>query len=275
MNHLQDKVIVITGAGGGFGKLVAEKALGLGAKVVAADVNKDALKQLTVTEYQGALVTSETDVTDVDQMHQLGQLAVERFGSLDVWINNAGTMPLAFFSDHEAARDAWHRCIDINFKGVLNGITAAHDHMIRQGRGHVVNLSSIYGNFPVAGGGVYGATKAAVDFLSESLRQESLGKIKVTNVKPTGVPATGLSGGIVNPAAISGILGSNAERYMQRFADAEAGQIPEALLDSDNIEYFALAPEYLAEQIIYAINQPWGVVISEITVRASGDAYVI
>ncbi len=88
-------------------------------------------------------------------------------------INNAGIMPLAFFSDHAEAHAAWLRCIDINIKGVLNGQVAAYDTMIEQGRGHIVNVSSIYGNFPVTGAAVYGATKAAVNFLSESLRVEA------------------------------------------------------------------------------------------------------
>ena len=276
-NYLEGKVIVITGAAGGFGKLVAEKATALGAKVVAADVNKALLDEV-VKEIQannGQISGCPVDVTSRDQMNLLAEHAVEVFGAIDVMINNAGIMPLAFFADHEAADDAWSRCIDVNFKGVLNGISAVYDQMIRQGRGHVINLSSIYGNFPVAGGGVYGATKAAVDFLSESLRQETQGKIKVTNVKPTGVPATGLSGSVINPLAVSGILGGNAAAYMERFVQAEAGTVPAGLLDPDNIEYFALDPAFLADQIIYAINQPWGVVISEITVRASGDAYVV
>jgi NADP-dependent 3-hydroxy acid dehydrogenase YdfG len=147
--------------------------------------------------------------------------------------------------------------------------------MMTQGRGHIINISSIYGNHPVTGGGVYGATKAAVAFLTESLRQESLGKIKVTTVKPTGVPATALGTGVVNPEAVSGILGSNAPEYMGKFAAAAEGALSSEDMDSNNIQYWALEPEYLADQIIYAINQPWGVSISEITVRASGDAYVI
>ena len=69
-----------------------------------------------------------------------------------------------------AAAEAWDRCIDVNFKGVLHGITAVHDQMTAQGRGHIVNITSIYGNAPVAGAAVYGATKAAVNVLSESLR---------------------------------------------------------------------------------------------------------
>jgi hypothetical protein len=72
------------------------------------------------------------------------------------------------------------------------------------------------------------------------LRQESQGKIKVTNVKPTGVPATGLGAGVVNPAAVAGILGANTEAYLLRFAEAEAGQLPSELSDPDNIDYYAL-----------------------------------
>ncbi len=277
MSYLEGKVIVITGAASGFGRLVSEKAAARGAKIVAADVNSEALKEVenAIRDSNGQILGVPADVTNLEQMQNLASAAVAQFDRIDVLINNAGVMPLAFFADHKAARDAWDRCIDINFKGVLHGISAVHDQMIQQGRGHVVNLSSIYGNFPVAGGGVHGATKAAVDFLSESLRQESLGKIKVTNVKPTGVPATGLGTGIVNPAAVAGILGANAEAYMERFAQAATGELPAELTDADNIQYYALDPAFLADQIIYAIDQPWGVVISEVTVRASGDAYVI
>jgi NADP-dependent 3-hydroxy acid dehydrogenase YdfG len=100
---------------------------------------------------------------------------------------------------------------------VVNGIAAVHDQMIDQGRGQVINISSIYGNPPVAGAGVYGATKAAVVFLCESLRQESQGRIKVTTIRPTGVPGTGLGEGIVNQAALSGILGANESKFMETF----------------------------------------------------------
>ena len=276
-NYVEGKVIVVTGAASGFGKLVSKKASAMGAKVVAADINEKALNE-AVAEMQAnnAQISAQvTDVTSRQQVKALAAHAIDTFCAIDVMINNAGIMPLAFYADHEQAADAWDRCIDINFKGVLNGITAVYDQMVNQGRGHIINLSSIYGNFPVAGGGVYGATKAAVDFLSESLRQEALGKIKVTNVKPTGVPSTSLGTSVVNPIALSGILGTNAQDYMVKFSQAGEGSIDEALLNPENIEYFALNAEYLADQIVHTINQPWGVSISEITVRASGDGYVI
>lgn len=275
-NHVSDKVIVVTGAGSGFGKLVCEKAAAMGASVVIADINEEAARTVekTITDQGGKALTVLADVTSREDMHALATEAVNRFGAIDVMVNNAGVMPLAFFADHQEAAEAWERCIDINFKGVLNGITAVHDPMIRQGRGQVINISSIYGNYPTAGGGVYGATKAAVIFLSESLRMESQGRIKVTTIRPTGVPATGLGQGIVNPEAIAGLLGANTAAYMSKFEAAEAGQLPAAMLDRNEIEFFALDPESLADQIIYVINQPWGVSISDITVRASGDGYV-
>ncbi len=275
-NYINEKVIVVTGAGGGFGQLVCHKAAALGALVVAADVNQDALDQLAaeVLDAGGQLLPVVADVTQRDQMFDLSAAAVDNFGRVDVMINNAGVMPLAFHADHAAAADAWDRCIDINFKGVVNGIACVHDQMITQGRGHVVNIASIYGNYPTAGGGVYGATKAAVVFLSESLRMESQGKIKVTTIRPTGVPATGLGAGIINPEAVAGLLGGNAASYLSKFEAAQASQLPAHMLDINDIEYFALDPSSLADQIIYAINQPWGVAITDMTVRASGDEYV-
>jgi len=276
-NHIEGKVIVITGAGGGFGRLVAQKTAALGARIVAADIDEASLGETlrSILAEGGEAEAVIADVTELSQMRALASRAVERFESIDVMVNNAGVMPLAFYADHERASVAWDRCIDVNFKGVLHGIAAVHDQMIRQGRGHVVNVSSIYGNYPVAGAGVYGATKAAVNVLSESLRQESLGRIKVTTIRPTGVPGTALGEGIINPAAISGILGTNAAEFMEKAATVFSEDPPEEFSSPDRIGYFSLAPELLADQIVYAINQPWGVSISDVTVRASGDGYLI
>jgi NADP-dependent 3-hydroxy acid dehydrogenase YdfG len=234
--------------------------------------------QVTATQILddgGDVLTGIVDVRDLDRMRWFATKVVDLFGRVDVLVNNAGVMPLAFYADHEAAAEPWDRCIDINFKGVLHGIMAVRDQMIEQGRGHVVNLSSIYGNQPVVGAAVYGATKAAVNVLSESLRQESLGKIKVTNVRPTGVPGTGLAAGIVNPEAIVGIVGLNAPRFAADLAAMDSPAPPVELTDADAVTYASLAPDQLADQVIYAINQPWGVCISDITVRAAGDHYII
>lgn len=276
-NNIKDKVIVVTGAAGGFGRLICEMAAVQGAKIVGADLNASGLEDMVtaITDAGGTATGHTTDVTNLSQMQTLCAHAVKQHGSIDVMINNAGTMPLAFFADHTIASDAWSRCIDINIKGVLNGMIAVHDQMISQGRGHIINLSSIYGNAPVAGAGIYGATKAAVNVMSDSFRVESQGKIKVTIVKPTGVPATGLGAGVVNQGAIVGILGQNAPSYLGRIQAIGEGKGEPEELDSNDVRYAALAPEFIAEQILNAINQPWGVSIGDITIRATGDGYIL
>lgn len=276
-DYIRDKVIVLTGAGGGFGRLISLKAASMGAKMVCADINTDALAATVedIQSAQGQAIGRPTDVTDAAQMAALAQAAVERFGRIDVMINNAGVMPLAFYADHAAAATLWHRCIDINIKGVLNGVMAVHDQMIAQGQGHIVNISSIYGNFPVAGAGVYGATKAAVNFLSEALRVESQGKIKVTVIKPTGVPGTGLGAGVVNRAAIVGILGQNAPSYLATMGAMASGALSDGQADPENIAYAALSPDYIADQVIHTVNQPWGVSLGDVTIRATGDGYIL
>ena len=274
---IKNRVIVVTGAGGGFGQLISQKCAVLGARIVCAAINAEGLDQTItkITEAGGQGISQRPDVTSYSDLQALAAKAVNEFGAIDVMVNNAGTMPLAFYSDHAQAMAAWTRCIDINIKGVLHGIAAVHDQMISQGRGHVVNISSIYGNFPVEGAAVYGASKAAVNFLSESLRVEAQGKIKVTIVRPTGVPMTGLTGTIVNQEASVGITGQNTEAAVARYAELLAGQAPPEVLDKDNIAYFGLDPDSLTDQVVHAINQPWGVSIAEVTVRASGERFVL
>jgi NADP-dependent 3-hydroxy acid dehydrogenase YdfG len=275
-NHMKDRVIIVTGAGGGFGRKICLNAAGRGALIVGADIDPDPLDETIamITTAGGSARGWVTDVRSADAMDALVASAVAAHGRVDVLINNAGTMPLAFFADHARAREAWDRCIDINFKGVLNGITAVHDQMITQGRGHVVNISSIYGNVATVGAGVYTATKAAVNILSETLRAESQGRIKVTNVRPTGVPGTNLGSGMVNGAAIGGILGQNFSDYLDTITAAMSGDLPESRTDPDSIGYWAITPEELADAVVHAIDQPWGIAISDITVRASGDLFL-
>lgn len=276
-NYLKDKSIVVTGAAGGFGKLVSARAAALGAKVTCADVNADMLHAAVkeITDAGGAAQAVPADVTDITQMKALAAKAVSAYGRIDVMINNAGVMPLAFYADHASALEKWHRCIDINIKGVLNGTVAVFDQMMAQGQGHVINLSSIYGNYPVVGAAVYGATKSAVNFLSESLRMEARGKIKVTIVKPTGVPLTNLGSGVVNPEAVIGIVGHNGPEYLGALGQLAAGQLDAKKLDPEEMNYVALDPGFIADQVIHAMNQPLGVSIGDITIRAAGDHYIL
>jgi len=275
-SHIAGKVAIITGAGSGFGKLTAEKLAAEGAKVVCVDIAQ-ALAEATAEEVGkagGSAIAVTADVTCIRDMQHAAARTIEAFGAIDVLVNNAGVMPLAFIADHESALPAWQRCIDINFKGVMHGCIAVYDHMIAQGHGHIVNLSSIYGNRPTIGAAVYGATKAAVDYFSHALRQEARGRIKVTVIKPTGVMATGLAGTVVNRAAGAGIVGENAGAFYQDYALYASGEAPVELTDPESIGYAFLAPEHIADAIVHVIDQPWGVSISDVTVRASADHYL-
>lgn len=276
-SHLDGRVVVITGAGGGFGALMAAMAAERGAKVVVADIDGVAAGAVVdgIVAAGGEAEAVTVDVTDLAAMRALADRAVERFGAIDVMVNNAGIMPLAFFADHQAAAAAWDRCIDINVKGVLHGIAAVHDQMIEQGRGHVINISSIYSHAGSAGSGVYSATKAAVRVLSDSLRVESQGRIKVTVVRPTGVLATGLGGSVVNGEAIVGITGQHTERYVERLMAYLGGTLDEALTDIERPEYWAITPEVIAAEVLHAMDQPWGVSIADVTIRATGEDYVL
>ncbi|MDV8065663.1 SDR family oxidoreductase [Rhodococcus sp. MS16] len=274
--YLQDKVILITGAGGGFGQLIAEKVAAQGAKVVGVDINEAGLKAV----FEGIAAAGFTgtykvaDVTDMDQVVAAAQHGIAEFGALDVLVNNAGVMPLAYFADHERAWQKWHKAIDINIKGVVNGISAVYDQMIEQGRGQVVNISSIFGNAGIDGSGVYSATKAAVTTISDSLRIEAKGKIKVTTVKPTGVTGTNLASWIVNEKAILGLTGQRAGIYMENVGHLTEGTMRPEQKDVDSIEYWLIKPDDLADAVVHVIDQPWGISISDITVRASGEDYL-
>ena len=203
-NYVEGKVIIITGASSGFGKLTAKRAAEMGGKIVLAARSEEKLKE-TVAEIKAAGGEASYIVTDVakkDDVFAMAKFAVDTYGRIDVLVNNAGTMPLAFFSEHEQALDKWEQCIDISIKGTIFGISAVYDQMIKQGQGQVINVSSIYANFPVAGAGVYQVAKMGVQYLAESLRSECQGKIKVTTIKPTGFMKTNLSSSVVDQMAM-------------------------------------------------------------------------
>lgn len=273
-NYVEDKVIIITGASSGFGKLTAKRAAEMGGKIVLAARSEEKLKE-TVAEIKAAGGEASYIVTDVakkDDVFAMAKFAVDTYGRIDVLVNNAGTMPLAFFSEHEQALDKWEQCIDISIKGTIFGISAVYDQMIKQGQGQVINVSSIYANFPVAGAGVYQVAKMGVQYLAESLRSECQGKIKVTTIKPTGFMKTNLSSSVVDQMAMMPAVAGPLE-ILSNWVE-EAPLRPD-FHDINSMTYNDPDPQVLADNIIYAINQPWGVSIGDLTVRASGESFVI
>ena len=273
-NYVEGKVIIITGASSGFGKLTAKRAAEMGGKIVLAARSEEKLKE-TVAEIKAAGGEASYIVTDVakkDDVFAMAKFAVDTYGRIDVLVNNAGTMPLAFFSEHEQALDKWEQCIAISIKGTIFGISAVYDQMIKQGQGQVINVSSIYANFPVAGAGVYQVAKMGVQYLAESLRSECQGKIKVTTIKPTGFMKTNLSSSVVDQMAMMPAVAGPLE-ILSNWVE-EAPLRPD-FHDINSMTYNDPDPQVLADNIIYAINQPWGVSIGDLTVRASGESFVI
>lgn len=273
-NYVEGKVIIITGASSGFGKLTAKRAAEMGGKIVLAARSEEKLKE-TVAEIKAAGGEASYIVTDVakkDDVFAMAKFAVDTYGRIDVLVNNAGTMPLAFFSEHEQALDKWEQCIDISIKGTIFGISAVYDQMIKQGQGQVINVSSIYANFPVAGAGVYQVAKMGVQYLAESLRSECQGKIKVTTIKPTGFMKTNLSSSVVDQMAMMPAVAGPLE-ILSNWVE-EAPLRPD-FHDINSMTYNDPDPQVLADNIIYAINQPWGVSIGDLTVRTSGESFVI
>lgn len=271
-NYVKDKVIIITGASSGFGAATARKAAAMGAKVVLAARRGEILAKMVeeIKAAGGEASYVATDVRDQAQCIALAQHTIDTYGRIDVLVNDAGTMPQGFFAEHEWAMPHWEACLDTALKGTLYCTCAVYDQMLLQGKGHVINVSSILGNTAVNGSGVYNVSKVGVRFLAESLRVEARGKIKTTVVRPTSVSTTGLGRTIVdNKASMAGLYGKVFKMLTANPAAMMGAR------DINSVQYREPTADDLADNIIYVINQPWGVDISDITVRATGEGMYV
>ncbi|MDM5314264.1 SDR family oxidoreductase [Peribacillus frigoritolerans] len=242
MANIEGKVVVITGASSGIGEATAKLLAANGAKVVLGARRDDRLKELKENIGQNC-VYAVTDVTSLEDVQALGKLALNTFGRIDAWMNNAGVMPQSTLD--KLHTDEWNQMIDVNIKGVLNGIATALPQMRKQCAGHIINISSIAAHGINVGGAVYSATKAAVNMISETLRQEEA--VAGSNVRVS----------IVSPGAI-------ATELTQTITDTDLKGPFEELYDA-----FAISPARIAETILFALNQPEDVTVNEFIVRPS------
>jgi NADP-dependent 3-hydroxy acid dehydrogenase YdfG len=166
---LVGQVAAITGAARGIGKATAQAFAREGMKVAIGDLDADLAEQ-TAAEIGPNAAGFPLDVTRRDSFEAFVDAAEERFGPLDVLVNNAGIMPLGRFIDEDDATAI--RMIDINLHGVILGMKIALPRMIARDRGHVVNISSQAGKYGAPGGATYSATKHAVVGLTEAVRGE-------------------------------------------------------------------------------------------------------
>ena len=178
------KVWFITGCSTGFGRYLAIEALANGYNVVVAARNPNDVNDI-VANYPNSSLVVKLDVTNADQINQSVAATIEKFGQIDVLVNNAG---IGYFGAIEESEEAEvRRMFEINFFGLAHMTQAVLPQMRKQRSGHILNVASIGGLRSFPGVGFYNATKYAVDGLSESLSKEvaPLG-IKVTIIAPSG-----------------------------------------------------------------------------------------
>src|SRR3954469_766616 len=163
---IKEKVVIITGASSGIGEATAKLLASKGAKVVLGARREDRLKQSAaeIEQAGGKAAYRELDVTNPSDNQAIVELAKKTFGRLDVIFLNAGLMPNSPLSALKT--DDWHQMVDVNIKGVLNGVAAVLPTFVGQKSGHVIANSSVAGLKAYPGGAVYGGTKWFVrDFM--------------------------------------------------------------------------------------------------------------
>lgn len=240
------QVVLVTGASSGIGEAIARRLGGSGARLVLGARRSERLEAIArdIAAGGGEVLAMPTDVTRRGDLEALVAAATQRFGRLDVLVNNAGLMPLSPLRQLKV--DEWDRMIDVNLRGVLHGIAAALPVFDRQGAGHVINITSVAdrGVFPTAA--VYCATKFAVRALSEGLRLESGPGVRVTLIAP----------------------GATESELANHISDPELRQAAIAGFRKDLIPADAIA-----RAVAFAIEQPADVDVNEIVVRPTAQAY--
>ncbi|MER7409913.1 SDR family oxidoreductase [Streptomyces cacaoi] len=194
------KVVAITGASSGIGRATALRLAGEGHRVVLGARRTDRLGALAreIEEAGGSADVRRLDVTDRADVAAFVDATVEQHGRIDVFVNNAGVMPLSRLG--ALLVDEWDRMLDVNVRGLLHGIAAVLPHFQRRGSGHFVTVASIGAHQVVPTGAVYCATKYAAWAVTEGLRQEVDPSIRVTTVSP-GVVESELAETITDPVA--------------------------------------------------------------------------
>jgi NADP-dependent 3-hydroxy acid dehydrogenase YdfG len=244
MSNLKDKVVLITGASSGIGEASAKLLAQNGAKVVLGARRTEKLEKIVedIRSADGIAEFKAVDVSDRQDMNAFIHFAKEKFDRIDVIFNNAGVMPLSLMSALKV--DEWDKMINVNIKGVLNGIAAGLPIMEAQGGGQFINTASIAAHWVGPTAAVYCATKYAVWAISEGLRQESK-TIRVTVISP----------GVVETELGSDITDESSQGFLKELRKT------------------ALTSDAIARAVLYAVSQPDDVDVNEIIVRPTASAF--
>lgn len=244
MTGIENKVVAITGASSGIGEATALLLAERGAKIVLGARRTDRLETLaaTITAAGGEAAFAAVDVSHRGDVDALVKLAIDTYGRLDVLINNAGVMPISPLDDLRL--DDWDAMIDVNIRGVLNGIAASLPVFRAQKSGHIINTGSTATLKIVPTMAVYAGTKLAVRAITEGLRQEAGANLRVTLITP-GMTSTEGASGVTNPE-----IRANLQK---------------------SIDDMAMPPSAIARAIAFAIEQPAGIDVGEIVVRPTAQ----
>jgi len=240
----ETKIVLVTGASSGIGEAVAQELSRAGHVVVAGARRTDRLHDVVsrIAASGGVARPHRLDVTSRDDFARVVSATLEEFGRVDVIVNNAGIMPLSPLSALKLSE--WDQMVDVNIKGVLNGIAAVLPIMEARGAGHIINVASIGAHSVSPTAAVYCATKYAVWAISNGLRQETY-RLRVTVISP----------GVVTSELAETISDDTAREAMKEFRK------------------IAIGPDAIGRAVRYAIEQPSDVDVSEIIVRPTASPH--
>lgn len=229
MKTLDDKVVVITGAGSGIGRAVALNVAAKGARVAVSDWDEDGLAEtVELLKNAGArdIKADRLDVSDREAFAAYARDVKEHFGRVNVVVNNAGVSHTGPVTEMEYADFEW--IVGINFWGVVHGTREFLPHLIESGDGHLVNISSLFGLVAMPGQSTYNATKFAVRGFTESVREDMiLGKhpVEVTCVHPGGIKTGIARNGRVTQGEDKAAIASTFDKKLARMTPDKAAEI--------------------------------------------------
>lgn len=245
----KNKVIVIMGASSGIGAATAAILAKQGAKLSLAARRLDRLQEIQSQYSDTEIEIFKTDVTNENEVQNVIDSTIAKFGRIDVLFNNAGIMPVNDLN--QAARDEWQEMLNINVKGVLNGIASALPIMRKQQSGHIITTSSVLGYEVLPGYAAYSGTKYAVRAIMEGLRQEE----HQNNIKTT----------VIAPGSVKTELFNSINNEKVRNDLKNAQKLPGA-------EMMGLDPEEIANAVAFVIDTPANMAVNEIVIRPTGQA---
>ncbi|MEV0284254.1 SDR family oxidoreductase [Kribbella sp. NPDC050820] len=243
------RIALVTGAASGIGAAIATRLAADGASVALLARRRDRLEKVAaqISEAGGTALVVPADVTEPGAVAEAAQLVQERFGDLDLLVNNAGIMKVIPFGDVPA--DDWRRTVDVNLTGVLT-VTHAFLPALKRSAAtrttDLINVSSLAADRFMPGMAAYGASKAGVSYLSRALRTELAGDgIRVTNVEPGMIDGTEL-------------------------ADQFTAEL-RSMVDELRTSLPAVPPSEVAELVAYVVGRPREVNLPELIIQPSKE----